>query len=134
MASVPDQASPVVVVTGSVTYRERIALPPGAVLTVSVEDVSRADAPATTLARTAVTVDGQVPVPFSVAIDAADIDPRARVAVRARLRSSVGTWVSDTHHPVDFHGAGSVATSSFGGCRTDNCQSAVGRLGGGHRP
>jgi putative lipoprotein len=79
------------------------------VLTVSVEDVSRTDAPATTLARTAVTVDGQVPVPFSVAIDAADIDPRARVAVRARLRSSVGTWVSDTHHPVDFHGAGSVA-------------------------
>lgn len=33
-------------VTGTATYRERIALPPGAVLEVTLEDVSRAGAPA----------------------------------------------------------------------------------------
>ena len=37
-------------VTGTVTYKERIALPPeGVVVTVKVEDVSRADAPAVTV-------------------------------------------------------------------------------------
>ena len=38
-------------VTGSVTYRERIALPPSAVVTVKLLDVSRADAPAELIAE-----------------------------------------------------------------------------------
>lgn len=38
-------------VTGTVTYRERIALPPGATVTVRLQDVSRADAPAEVLAE-----------------------------------------------------------------------------------
>ncbi|MHC6802504.1 YbaY family lipoprotein, partial [Vibrio antiquarius] len=33
-------------ITGTVAYRERIALPPNAVVTVALEDVSLADAPA----------------------------------------------------------------------------------------
>ncbi|MBO6774757.1 MAG: YbaY family lipoprotein [Marinibacterium sp.] len=36
-------------VTGSVTYRERIALPPGAVLKVSLLDVSQQDVAATVI-------------------------------------------------------------------------------------
>ena len=32
--------------TGTATYRERIALPPGAVFEATLEDVTRADAPA----------------------------------------------------------------------------------------
>jgi putative lipoprotein len=36
-------------VRGSAFYRERIALPPGAVFEASLEDVSRADAPAEVL-------------------------------------------------------------------------------------
>jgi putative lipoprotein len=39
-------------VSGTVTYRERIELPPeGVVVTVKVEDVSRADAPAVTIGK-----------------------------------------------------------------------------------
>jgi putative lipoprotein len=76
------------------------------VLTVAVEDVSRANAPATVLAKTAVQVDGQVPIPFSLTIDAADVDDRATLSVRARLRSSVGTWISNTHNAVLTRGAG----------------------------
>jgi len=33
-------------VTGTATYLQRIALPPNAVITVRIEDVSKADAPA----------------------------------------------------------------------------------------
>src|SRR3546814_3369922 len=39
------------IVRGSLTYRERIALPPGSVAEVTLQDVSRADAPSTILAR-----------------------------------------------------------------------------------
>ncbi|MGH8823149.1 MAG: YbaY family lipoprotein [Jiangellaceae bacterium] len=97
------------VVSGTVTFRERIALPPGAVVTVRVADVSQADGAAVVLAQNAIEVTGQVPVPFELAVDAADIDERADVAVWARLRSAVGTWVSDTHTPVLTRGAGDTA-------------------------
>lgn len=38
-------------ITGSVAYRERIALPDNAVVTVYLQDVSLADAPATVIAK-----------------------------------------------------------------------------------
>ncbi len=97
------------VVSGTVSFRERIALPPGAVVTVRVADVSLADAPAVVLAQNAIEVVGQVPVPFELAVDAADVDERATIAIWARLRSAVGTWVSDTHTPVLTRGAGNTA-------------------------
>ena len=43
-------------VTGSVRYRERIALPPGATVTERLQDVSRADAPAEVLTKRVVGV------------------------------------------------------------------------------
>ena len=96
-------------VTGTVLFRERIALPPGAVVTVRVNDVSRADAPAFVLAATAIPVEGQVPVPFSLSIDAADVADTASISVWARLRSEVGTWQSDAAYPVLTGGAGDTA-------------------------
>ena len=55
-------------VTGTVTYRERIALPPeGVVVTIKVEDVSRADAPAVTIGEQIIENPGhQVPIPFEI--------------------------------------------------------------------
>jgi hypothetical protein len=85
---------------------------------VAVEDVSRANAPATVLAKTAVQVDGQVPIPFSLTIDAADVDDRATLSVRARLRSSVGMWISNTHNPVLTRGLVTLSTSWYGACET----------------
>lgn len=53
-------------VIGTVTYRPRIALPPNAVVEVSLVDVSRADAPAITLAGQSIVTGGrQVPIPSS---------------------------------------------------------------------
>lgn len=97
-------------ITGTATYRERIALPPGSVLEVELRDTSRADAPAPVLASTRIETTGQVPIPFTLRFDPARIDPRGHYTVAARL--SVGGQVrfrSDRAHPVLTQGAGSVA-------------------------
>jgi uncharacterized lipoprotein YbaY/heat shock protein HslJ len=75
-----------VTVSGSAAYRQRIAMPPDAVLTVRVEDVSRADAPAPVLAETSEPFGArQVPIPFSLNVPSAAIDPRFSYAVRATI-------------------------------------------------
>ena len=95
-------------VTGTVSYRERIALPPDAALAVRLVDVSLADAPSVTLAETVdETAGAQVPLAFSLPVDAGRIDPRHRYAVQAEIRDGDGTllWTTDTVHPVLTHGA-----------------------------
>ena len=73
-------------VTGTVTYRERMALPPNAVVQVSLQDISRADAPAVVLGEQTITTGGaQVPIPFEIAYDPAAIDQRMTYSVRARI-------------------------------------------------
>jgi len=75
-----------VIVSGSAAYRQRIAMPPDAVLTVRVEDVSRADAPAPVLAETSEPFGArQVPIAFSLNVPSATIDPRFSYAVRATI-------------------------------------------------
>ncbi|MGH9118886.1 MAG: YbaY family lipoprotein [Acidimicrobiales bacterium] len=88
-------------VSGRVTYRQRVALPPDAVVIVRVLDVSMADAPSVTLAERRIPVEHQVPIPFSLTVDRADLDSRHRYAVAASIE--IGgelAWISDTHHPV----------------------------------
>lgn len=73
-------------VTGSVAHRERIALPPSAVVEVRLEDVSRADAPAGLLGEQRIELAGrQVPIPFSVEYDPDLVDQRGRYALRATI-------------------------------------------------
>ncbi|MCC3160482.1 YbaY family lipoprotein [Hymenobacter sp. 15J16-1T3B] len=73
-------------ITGTVTYRERLALPPGAVLNVQLQDVSRPGAPATVVAEATVLVrGGQVPLAFSLPYDTLRIDPTNTYAVQARI-------------------------------------------------
>lgn len=95
------------------TYRERIALTPGHVLTVKVEDVSLADAPSVTLAQSSVPLDGRSP-PYRVAltIPTNRIDPANRYAARAEIRDSEGKlrFTTDTHHGVLTRGQPAAAT------------------------
>ncbi|HEY0274822.1 MAG TPA: YbaY family lipoprotein [Paenirhodobacter sp.] len=87
--------------TGSVTYRERMALPPGAEIAVSLVDVSRADAPAETLAETRIIPETQVPVPFSLSYDASRITPGHSYALQARIsHDGQLMFISTTRHPV----------------------------------
>ena len=73
------------VIRGEVWYRQRIALPPRAVLTVQLLDVSRADAKATVLASQMLSADHQVPLAFELHYDPARIDGRMSYALQARI-------------------------------------------------
>jgi putative lipoprotein len=94
-------------VTGTVTYRERIALPATAVVKVRVVDVSRADAPAVSLGEQSIETAGrQAPFEFSVAYDPARIDERMSYAVQARIEADGKLlFISDQHYPVITRGA-----------------------------
>jgi putative lipoprotein len=97
-------------ITGTAMYRERIALPPGAVLEVELRDTSREDAPAAVVAGARIEPAAQVPIPFTLRFDPARIDARGTYAVTARLL--VGGQVrfrSERAYPVLTRGGGSTA-------------------------
>ena len=75
-------------ITGSVSYRERIALPADAVIHVALLDVSLMDVAAKLIAEKTITPRHQVPVPFALEFDPQDIDERMTYAVRATIRSA----------------------------------------------
>ncbi len=89
-------------VTGSVTYRERIALPPTAVITVRLVDVSRADAPSVLISEQVIRTEGrQVPFEFALAYDASRILSSHTYAVQARIEDGGRLlFISDTMNPV----------------------------------
>ena len=76
------------VVTGHVTYRERIALPVDAELAVQLIDVSRQDSADAAVADTTIRPEGrQVPIPYVLRFDPKRIDPRHEYAIRATIVS-----------------------------------------------
>lgn len=80
-------------VSGAAFYRERMLLGPGHILVVELQDVSRADAPATVLGRTESAVSGSGPMDFEVSYDPADVQERRRYVLRATLRDAAGELV-----------------------------------------
>jgi putative lipoprotein len=90
-------------VTGSVTYRERMALPPDAVVRVQIQDVSIADALTTIIGEQVIVTDGaQVPFPFAVSYPASAIQENRRYSLAARITDGEGKllFISDTNIPV----------------------------------
>ena len=92
---------------GTVAYLQRIALPPNAIIEVSLQDVSKADAPAEVLDSVKIPSAGrQVPIPFTLHYDPAQIDERYTYTVSARITvDGVLTWISKTQNPVLTRGA-----------------------------
>jgi uncharacterized lipoprotein YbaY len=90
------------IISGTVTYRQRIALPPTAVLTVRLEDVSRADASATVVSEQRIETAGkQIPIPFDLVFDWKKIQERNRYSVRAEITDGGRLlYISDTASPV----------------------------------
>ncbi|MDE1195347.1 MAG: YbaY family lipoprotein [Pseudomonas sp.] len=72
-------------VDGEVFYLQRMALPPTAVLEVSLQDVSLADAPAQTLSSQKGPIKGQVPLPFHLTYDQKQVKPGHTYSVSARI-------------------------------------------------
>jgi putative lipoprotein len=84
-------------VSGHVTYLQRIALPPDAVLEVSLQDVSQADTPAQVLVTQHIATQGkQVPIPFALTYDPAAIDPAHTYVLRAQLDFGGGRLFGST--------------------------------------
>lgn len=70
-------------VSGNVTYRERIALPPDAIVQVTLESV---DAPIEVLAEQTIETKGkQVPIPFSLNYNTSSIREDISYVIRARI-------------------------------------------------
>lgn len=89
------------VMYGEVLYRERIALPPDAVLTVQLADVSLADAPAAIIAEQKIDPAGQVPIKFELRFDPSVIQPKMSYALQARITVGDELWfITDTRHEV----------------------------------
>ena len=93
-------------VSGTVTYRERLALTPDATLVVELRDVSYADAPAPLIARQTISAPEQVPISFKVGYNRADIDSRSTYSVSARIIESDGrlAFTNDTAYEVITRG------------------------------
>ena len=93
-------------VSGTVTYRERLALTPGATLVVELRDVSYADSPAPLIARQTISSPGQVPIKFKVEYDREDISSRSRYSISAKIVESDGrlAFTNDTAYEVITHG------------------------------
>ena len=89
-------------VSGTVTYRERIELTPGATLIVQVRDTSYADASAELVAEQVISDPGQVPIKFNVDYDPDDINSRNTYSVSARIEESDGrlAFINDTAYDV----------------------------------
>ena len=102
----PSGRNPNASVSGSVTYRERIALSPDANLVVEIRDVSYADAAALLIARQIIPSPGQVPIDFKVEYNRDDIDSRNTYSVSARIVESDGrlAFTNDTAHEVITRG------------------------------
>lgn len=93
-------------VSGTVNYRERLALTPDASLVVELRDVSYADADAPLIARQTITGPGQVPIKFKVEYNRDDIDSRNTYAISARIIESDGrlAFTNDTAYDVITRG------------------------------
>ena len=89
-------------VSGTVTYRERLSLTPGAKLVVKLRDVSYADASAPLIASQTISDPGQVPIKFKVEYNRDDIDSRNIYAISARIIESDGrlAFTNDTAYDV----------------------------------
>jgi putative lipoprotein len=71
-------------ITGTVSYLQRIALAPEAIISVSLRDNTLADAPSKLLVEQRFSAAGrQVPIPFRLPYDPASIDPTHRYTLRA---------------------------------------------------
>lgn len=95
----------------SVIYLDRRMLPPGAVLNVTLEDVSLADAPSVTLSTESMDIAGAPPYPVTLNYDANKVQANHRYSVRATVKvddklimtstSTMDPFAADAKQPLE---------------------------------
>lgn len=96
LALVAPAAAAPVTLTGEVTYRERIALPPNATLRVQLLDVSLQDTRATVHAEAEIASKGQVPLTFTLNFDDSVFQPGHTYALSAEIAAGGEVWFRNT--------------------------------------
>ena len=105
--------------SGTVAYRERIALPPEATVTVTIQDV-RPDAPVT-LAETTFVPNRQVPIPFLLSYSKNAVVPSHDYVVRASISmDGRPRFTSNAAYPVITKGHPDRVTMLLVGVATQN--------------
>ena len=101
--SVATTADQTLTVQGSVMIRQRIALPPDAVLTVTLSDATLADAPSKVISQWVTRTEGkQAPFTFSLPFNPADIQDNSRILLSAAVMLNGKLWfVTDDIKQVD---------------------------------
>jgi putative lipoprotein len=98
-------------ITGTVTFLQRTALSPDALVTVSLQDVTQADAPARLIVEQRFPTAGrQVPIPFRLPYDPAGIDSSHRYSLRATITTRGRlNFTTTTAYPVLIGSGGRTA-------------------------
>jgi putative lipoprotein len=114
-AKSPQASTDTGVLRGTVSYRERVALPPDAVVEVRLSDVSRQDVAATLIAEIRIPSEGrQVPLRFELRYDPSEIQANRVYAVRAEIVSGGKMlFTTDTAHRVITQGNPTVLDLSL---------------------
>ncbi len=99
-------------VTGAIVLSDQDPLQEGSTVEIKLQDVSIADAAATTIGETIIHNPGQPPIPFSVTYNADIIDPRLSYGVQVRITNSEGKlmYINTTAYPVITQGHPSEIT------------------------
>lgn len=93
------------VISGSVAYRERIAMPANAVITIQLLDISQQGSRATVLAQQRIRPSREVPIPFTVQYDRSKIDRRGTYGIAATIEvDGEVIWRSDGSQLVITNG------------------------------
>src|SRR5688572_24553162 len=82
--------------TGTISYRERTALPPTAVVEVRLEDVTRVAVTPPIVARYRLADPGSVPIRFNLDVDTSTLDRLGRYALRATIFDGGRTLFTST--------------------------------------
>lgn len=91
------------ILRGTVSYRERIALPPHAILEVSIIDTSVADPSANIFAVTQVRTRNRMPIPYRLRFDDTRIRRGSSYALQARILVDGKVWFATTNR-YQIHG------------------------------
>lgn len=78
---------PPLIVSGTLNYRQRIALPPDAVAVVQLVDIHGQTPPGTAVAEQVIAPAGQVPIPFTLRFDHNDLPRQVDLTVVARIQA-----------------------------------------------
>lgn len=88
-------------VTGTITFDGDPAIPPGAVLTVELRDVSYQDAPSELISSQTIESPERFPTDFAVPYKPDEIDPRATYGLQVRItRNEHLIYINDTAFDV----------------------------------